>query len=287
MTRHRRRIARVSLLCLLSACFAAQAADWSDTSVAWRAGDRFREPHNPNAIGKQIASLTHASGWRYGSQFLNLDLLQSDHRDPASPGGRKGAFEAYLVYRHTLDVARLADLHLPGPMRGLGLTAGIDLNAKDDAAYNSRKRMWVLGPQVSWAVPGRLNTALLIAWESNAPHGPFPPISGVQGRYRYKPHPLLAADWSVPVGEHWAFEGFANFIASKGRDEAGRATGAETNIDARLMLDAGALLGARKRAFLAGIEYQYWHNKFGNTDATTGNRGNTASTPMLRVEHHF
>ena len=40
-------------------------------------------------------------------------------------------------------------------------------------------------------------------------------------------------------------------------------------------------------ALLIGAEYQYWRNKFGNSDALTGGRGNTARTPMLRLEHHF
>lgn len=276
-------------LALLLACAGAQAADWSDTAIGLRAGSQFREPFNPDAIDKQVLSLTHASGYRYGSQFLNLDLLQSDHRDPASPGGHKGAFEAYLTYRHTLDLGALSGRGLgAGPVRGLGLTAGFDLNNKDDAGYNSRKRMWVLGPTVMWKLPrGRLNTSLLMAWESNAPHGPFAPVSGVHGRYHYRPHPMLALDWGIPIGQHLSFEGFANAISAKGRNETGAATGPETNIDMRLMLDAGALLGARKRAFLVGAEYQYWHNKFGNSDAITGGRGNTARTPMLRIEHHF
>lgn len=277
------------LLPALLSTGSSQAAAWSDTAIGLRGGSQFREPHNPNAIGKQILSITHASGHRYGNQFLNLDLLKSDHHDPASPGGRAGAFEAYLVYRNTLDLGKLTDRDFEaGPVRGLGLTVGLDLNTKDDAAYNSRKRMWVLGPTVSWKLPkGRFNTSLQMAWESNAPHGPFPPIANVRGRYHYRPHPLLALDWGIPLGERLSFEGFANFIAAKGRNETGRVTGPETNIDARLMYDAGAAFGLRPRALLIGAEYQYWRNKFGNSDALTGGRGNTARTPMLRLEHHF
>lgn len=264
------------------------AADWSDTAIGWRTGTQFREPQNPNAIGKNIINITHASGYRYGNQFLNLDLLKSNSKDPSSPGGSRGAFEAYLTYRHTLDFAKISGRSfVAGPIRNLGLTTGIDLNSKDDAGYNSRKRMFVLGPQIMWNVPGRFNSAILMAWESNAPHGPFAPISGVRGRYHYKAHPMLALDWGIPLSERVTFEGFANFITAKGRDEVGRSTGPETNIDMRVMYDAGAAMGIRKRALLVGLEYQYWHNKFGNTDATTRNRGNTANTPMLRVEHHF
>lgn len=282
------RLSPIAGLALLLAG-SAHAAGWSDTAIGLRAGSQFREPYNPNAIGKQILSFTHASGYRHGDQFLSLDLLKSDHRDPASPGGRAGAFEAYLVYRNTLDFGMLAGRDLGnGLVQGFGLSAGLDLNSKDDAGYNSRKRMWVLGPSVRWKLPkGRLNTALLMAWESNAPHGPFAPVSGVRGRYHYRPHPMLAADWGIPLGERVTFEGFLNVIAAKGRSETGGITGPETNLDMRLMHDTGSLLGLRPRALLVGVEYQYWHNKFGNSDALTGGTGNTARTPMLRVEHHF
>ncbi|MBA9873449.1 outer envelope protein, partial [Ralstonia insidiosa] len=34
----------------------------------------------------------------------------------------------------------------------------------------------------------------------------------------------------------------------------------------------------------AGIEYQYWRNKFGNPASVPGS---LAKTPMVRVEYHF
>jgi nucleoside-specific outer membrane channel protein Tsx len=85
-----------------------------------------------------------------------------------------------------------------------------------------------------------------------------------------------------------SFEGYANFIAPKGRDETGNQTAAETNIDLQFMYDLGSAMGSAKNTFRAGLEYQYWHNKFGNSNSTVGAAGgNTASTPMLRLEYHF
>jgi hypothetical protein len=86
---------------------AVHAADWSDTAVSWRYGTRFREPYNPADIKKHIVALTHASGYQYGSNFFNVDLLQSDSNDPASLNQTEGAQEAYVVYRHTLDIGAL------------------------------------------------------------------------------------------------------------------------------------------------------------------------------------
>ncbi|MBA5638336.1 outer envelope protein [Duganella sp. LX20W] len=278
----------ISLACLCLAGTAAHAANWSDTSISWRTGNDYREPFNPKDIKKNIFALTSVSGYNYGTNFFNVDLLLSDKNDPASLTQTSGAQEAYVLYRHTLDLAKVSGTSMKfGPVNSVGLTAGFDINTKNDVGYNSRKRMLVLGPTLMWDVPGHLNTSLLLLNESNAPSGAFPPISTVTGRYTYKTHAMLAADWGIPVTSLVSFEGFANFIAAKGKDEVGNDTGAETNIDMQLMLDAGAAMGHAKNVFKVGIEYQYWHNKFGNTSATTGGQGNTAKTPMLRAEYHF
>jgi nucleoside-specific outer membrane channel protein Tsx len=275
----------VAMLCLASA---ASAADWSDTSLSWRAGNDFREPFNPQHIHKNIFALTHASGYAYGSNYFNVDLLQSDSKDPGSLSQSGGAQEAYIVYRHTLDIGKLSGSPMQfGAVRGVGATFGFDWNTKNDVGYNSRKRMLVAGPTLMWDVPGFLNSSLLLLHESNAPSGAFPPISNVKGRYTYDLHPMLNLAWGIPVGAMASFEGYANFIASKGDSEVGAKTGAETNIDMALMFDVGAAMGHKKNTFRLGLAYQYWNNKFGNTSATTGGTGYRATTPMVRADFHF
>ncbi len=275
----------------LAAAFAtapASAMDWSDNALSWRYGSAFREPFNARHINKHILAFTHASGYQYGSNYLNADLLLSDRDDPRSLGGSSGARELYVVYRHTLDIGKIrgSDFKI-GAIRGLGLTLGFDWNTKHDVGYNSRKRMLVGGPTLMWEVPGFLNTSLLLLHESNAPSGAFPPISNVKGRYTYDAHPMLNAAWGIGLGERWSFEGYANLIASKGRDEVGAETGAETNLDMQLMYDLAGAMGFKKKSFRIGLEYQYWNNKFGNTSAKTFGRGYRASTPMVRADFHF
>ncbi len=279
-----------SWLVLLTAVYGvpAIAGDWSDNSLSWRYGDKFREPYNNQDISKNIVSLTHASGYRYGSNFLNIDILKSDSKDPSSATSTSGAVEAYVVYRHTLDIGKINGRDIKfGPVRGVGITAGFDFNNKRDADYNSKKRMFVLGPTMMMDVPGFLNVSLLELWESNNPStSGGAPNPGYPGhRYYYNPHPMLNAVWAIPFGElPVSFEGYANFIAAKGRDETGHNTAPETNIDMQVMYD----LGNAKNRFRVGVEYQYWHNKFGNSDSTVAPLGgNTARTPMIRVEYHF
>ena len=293
-------VKRATVFAALAVCgMAAQAADWSDTSIGYGYGTKFQEPFNGTDISKSIVNLTHASGYKYGTNFLNVDMLMSDKNDPSSNDlSSEGAHETYVVYRHTLDLGKvMATEYKFGPVRGLGITAGFDYNNKNDVGYNSKKRMLVAGPTLMLDVPGFLNISLLALWESNQPSGqafnasPNGQITGfgtyALPRYSYDVHPMISASWGIPIGSlPLSFEGFANIIASKGTDEYGFKTGAETLIDARLMYDASSIVGAKSNTFKFGVQYQYWRNKFGNTEATAGS-GSLAKTPMVRAEYHF
>ena len=264
----------------------AAAADWSDTSIGYRYGTKFAEPFNPNDIKKSIVNLNHVSGYAWGTNFFNADLLLSDSKDPGGAGSTAGAQEVYIVYRHTLDFGKLTGSPIAfGPIRGAGLTFGFDANAKNDAGYNSRKRMLVLGPTVFVDVPGFLNLSLLLLEESNAPYNTFT-NTGVS-RYTYKTHPMLNAAWGIPIGSTGlSFEGFMNWIASKGSNEFGGGTKPETNIDMQLMYDVSSAWGSKGK-FKVGLEYQYWRNKFGNDHQGPAGDGAFAKTPMIRAEYHF
>ena len=263
---------------------AAHAADWSDTSISYRYGDKFAEPFEGNDISKNIVNLSNVSGYKYGQNFFSVDMLMSDDKDPSAPGASSGAHETYVLYRNTLDFGKITgNSYAFGPVRDIGATFGFDYNSKTDAGYNSKKRMLVAGPTVMIDVPGFLNVSLLELWESNAPYNDFTQVS--TPRYSYKTHPMLSGAWGIPLGAGFSFEGYADFIASKGKDEFGGDTKAETNIDMQVMYDISGAVGTPKNTFKVGVEYQYWKNKFGNSDAN--NPGATAKTPMVRAEYHF
>jgi len=271
---------------LLAAGLSAQAADWSDTSIGYRYGTKFAEPFNNKDIKKDIFNLNHASGYKYGSNFFNADFLLSDKNDPTSPGSTTGAQEIYVVYRHTLDIGKVMNKDLKvGPIRGFGFTMGFDINTKNDAGYNSSKRMLVAGPTLMMDVPGFLNIGLYQLWESNAPYNDFTHVG--TPRYHYDPHPMLNLAWGIPLGSGFSFEGYANFIAAKGKNEFGVDTKPETNIDMQVMYDASPVFSAKQNTFKVGLEYQYWKNKFGNNHNGAAGDGAFAKTPMVRAEYHF
>lgn len=266
-----------------AAAMPAAAAEWSDTYLGWRYGTKFAEPSNPNDISKNILSLTHASGYKYGVNFFNVDMLISDSKDPAA-NGSTGAQEVYVVYRNTFDLGKITGKDFKsGVVRGLGVTAGFDFNAKDDA-FGARKRMPVLGPTVMFDVPGFLNVSLLFAKEWDHTSLNFSPT--IQHDIAFKTNNILDIAWGIPfmAGSIPAkFQGYFDYATPKGKDYFGNDTAAETHTDMSVMFDVGAAMGSTKDTFWLGLEYEYWKNKFGNQPGT----GTLAKTPMIRVEYHF
>ena len=65
----------------LGAAQPAMALDWMDNSIGYRFGTKFAEPYNPEDIRKSVINLTHASGYQFGSNYMNLDILKSDRKD--------------------------------------------------------------------------------------------------------------------------------------------------------------------------------------------------------------
>ncbi|WP_228272298.1 hypothetical protein [Acinetobacter colistiniresistens] len=128
-----------------------QASTWSDTSIGWRYGSQFAEPYKNDSDGsrtditKQIFNLTHASGDKYGSNFFNVDLLQSDDEPNSTQSNAKGTQEAYVVIRRYLDVGAITktNLSVPGYIRGAGLTLGLDWNTKNEP-YRVCRRLFYL-----------------------------------------------------------------------------------------------------------------------------------------------
>lgn len=268
----------------------AQAADWSDTSLAYTYGTKFAEPYlqaDTNHVKKNIYSLKNVSGDKYGQNFFNVDMLQSNGADPGdnTPGG---AQEVYVVYRRLFDLQKITGKsYAYGPVKSMGFTAGFDWNTKNDF-YGSKKRMLVVGP--TWMMDvkqGFFDVSLLLLDESNDP-AHINGSANSTGRYHYKNHAALSLAWGVPTGiSNLGFEGWADFIASKGKDEGGGDTKPETHINAALMYDVSAPVGAAKNTFKVGAGYEYWKNKFGNDYKGGAGNGAFAKTPFIKVEYHF
>lgn len=258
----------------------AQAADWSDTSVSYRYGSDFSEPGNGSDVRKNIFGLTHVSGYKYGSNFFNADILMSDKSDRAA-NSSSGAQEIYLVYANQLHLSKLTGKKISyGPIVDFAWSNGIDLNSKN-TAFAPRVRKFISGPVIKFGGSlGWADLGLMYYKERNN--------NGIVGKsVDFDPTFRISAAWGlnfnagpVPL----KLNGFLNYTGAKGKDGFGTETQAETWGDVFLMADAGQMMGMGKNTFLMGVGYEYVHHKFGSR---SGSPGQHTSTPMIKAEWHL
>ncbi len=286
-------LAALGLVALAS--LPASAANWSDTYLGFRMGNKYQEPGYEASIAKSIFSLNHVSGYAYGSNFFNVDMLKSDRNDPANGENSGGAQEVYVAYRHNLSLGSLFKTKMEfGPVKDVEFTAGFDYNAKD-TAFAPRVYKVLAGPTFSFKVPGFLTLGVLYYKEKNN-NG----ISGVD--VSFDPTYQINAAWGidVPLGPvATKFKGFGTYTGTKGKDGFGVETEPETLIDMMWMFDLSPAIGAKKGTWQIGPGFQYWNNKFGGTTyataaeavAKTGNPFATANPKttcvQFGIEYHF
>ncbi|MGV8889287.1 MAG: hypothetical protein ACOH2P_14850 [Pseudomonas sp.] len=260
-----------------------QAADWSDNSISYWYGTHFAEPGIDGPIAKHIVEFTHVDGYKYGSNFLNVQVLFSDKDDPANGGG-DGATEVYAIYRHQLSLNKISGQDFKwGPVRDWSLSGGVDWNTKN-TAFAPAKRMLVIGPTINFNVTGFWDFSVMYRSERNHNGLPFAQEHDIRFNDTY----YLETAWDIPfqlgsVPLKW--KGFANFVPPKGKDGFGNDSVSETLVHLALLVDVGGLTVGKKDTFFAGVGYEYWKNKFGNNSANTP--GTEANTPFLNLEWHL
>lgn len=282
-------IQTLALVALAGTASFAHAATWSDSFLGYRYGTQFHEPSNTKDVRKHVLQYSQASGYAFGQNFVNLDILQSDKNDPSS-GGDTGATEFYLTYRHQLHLGKLLERDLSfGPVKEVAFTAGFDLNTKN-TTFAPRKRLLVAGPTLKFNVPnnGFFDLSLLAGKEWN--HCGL--ASCTDHEHGFDNQLILSAAWGLPFQAGpvpLKFQGFINYNTDKGKDYAGVKTEAETLMRTSLMVDVGQMAAGRKNTLLVGVGYEMWLNKFGNhaTAAGATKPGINTYAPTLQMEWHF
>src|SRR5690349_2025798 len=85
---HKKLLSLAVLALALAAPAARAELQWSDNSFHVAYGTTYREPFNAQDISKTILSYTHVDGYKWGSNFLNLDFLYStSHQGDDVQGG--------------------------------------------------------------------------------------------------------------------------------------------------------------------------------------------------------
>lgn len=236
-------LTRVFLTCMLALppIVHADFIQWSSSEIQFLYGGNFNEPFNPEDVSKFTITVTHTHGWTYGRNFFFMDTLFSTDGEPSQ-------INLYGEAYSTFSLGKILDTDVSFTIfKDFGITGGVNLGENMDSPQ-SGYRAWLYGLTVDFDLPGfdYFNVDFL--------------------RQRITETEDIGTSWQItPVwklpfqiaGTHWTFEGFADFIGKKGHHAARQALA-----QPQLRLDVGDFFGNTDHLFL-GIEYQYWHNKYG------------------------
>ena len=243
----------VALWCaVLTAPAGAQV--WSANEVQLLHGTRYQEPYNPNPVSKRILTLQHASGYEWGRVFGFVDMLDSNAQERNLSGQPESPQEIYGEGYVTVSLSHALQRNLSvGIIKDVGLTVGVNAGNKNSQLHPN-PRVYLAGVTVDFAVPRGFFNVDVLGYRDNGCY------QGIQQCPDYHATYQITPAWAVPftVGNQaWEFTGFADFIGSRGQD-----TVAQILTQPQIRVDLGKHWGQPGRLY-AGIEYQYWRNKFG------------------------
>lgn len=225
----------------------AQAFDWTDTEIQYLRGSQFREAANPNNVGKQIVTIQHADGHAYGRNFFFIDTLKSDSND-------ESATEYYGEGYASFSLSKLSGRDWSwGAVRDVNLTAGINYGRKSYDSHSVNPRVLLPGVTVDLNLPGFdfFNVDIL----AYVDRGQYAGHDNGCNATTYQVTPSWRLPFAIGAAK-FSFEGFADVIGAHGNCVR------QVLSQPQLRWDVGNHFGNPGKLF-AGIEYQYWDNKYG------------------------
>jgi nucleoside-specific outer membrane channel protein Tsx len=238
-----------ALFCLALVGFSstALAADWRNTELHVLHGDAYREPYNPNDVSKSIVTLQQVAGYQQGRYFFFVDVLQSNSHDVH-------ATEVYGEAYGSLSLSKLTGIPLQNRwLRDINLTVGLNYGHKSYPDYRVNPRVILAGVTVDFNLPAfsYLNLDIL----AYADRGRFDGRDNGCHAETYQLTPVWKLPFSLGAAK-FSFEGFADVIGKHGDCER------QILAQPQLRWDVGHHFDTSDKLYL-GVEYQYWHNKFG------------------------
>jgi nucleoside-specific outer membrane channel protein Tsx len=218
------------LLTTLSFAHADGLFEWTSSNFQVLHGSGFKLGANT----RSTMTVEHTNGWRYGDNFLFIDVTQRDDV----------GVEVYGEWYPRLSLSRLSNKDLSiGVFKDFFLVGGINASTEPDG---DAFKAYLLGVGTSFKLPGsgifNLNFMAQKHDQVNT--------TGIQ----------ITPSWSIPfeIGRlKFIFDGFLDWVSNS-------SSGGKPFIlmQPQLLLDVGSLVGNSGSIYL-GIEYYYWRNKFG------------------------
>jgi nucleoside-specific outer membrane channel protein Tsx len=233
-------------LALASGAVSAQNGGYSSWNLQGLHGAGFQEPGNPRDVGKAIVTVENSAGWSWGSSFFFVDLIHSTANDA-------GATELYAEWFPSLSLGKTTGNDLAiGPIKDVSLTMGLNAGRKNTGA---NPLVYLPGVTLDLSLPGFAFAS--IAAFAYIDRGE---INNGQSNGCHATGFQVTPAWLLPISigtADFQFGGFVDYISSHGN------CAAQVLSQPQLTIDAGAAFGGKPGKFHAGVEYQYWNNKFG------------------------
>ncbi len=219
----------------------AASATWSATNIQYLYGDSHRRIEFDPDVGlhgvkesRSVITIEHVNEWKYGDNFLFIDITNPDRGDAQTPTSLYGEISPRLSF---------------AKMTGKKLARGLfkDILLTTTLEVGSDLRNYLYGVAVDLNIPKVPVFQINYYIRDEATTGTN---TGSQ----------VTLVWLYPfnVGPvSMAFEGFADYAFGLGPNASNNLIAAP-----RLMVDVGKAFGA-PGTFQAGIEHQMWRNKFG------------------------
>ena len=226
--------------------YSVMASDWlhwHSSNIQYLRGSSYKVGEKQ----RSIVTLEHANGWKYGDNFGFVDIVFPDGQDHSY----YGEFSPRLSF---------------SKMTGKSFSAGIVKDVLISTTFEKSKDQglqYLLGGAIDLNLPG------FKYFNMNA--------------YVHDSTELDGQTWQVTLAWKRPFEiGRAKFVCEGFADFQGEEGTSNHNqlIVPRFLVDVGDLAGIRENRFMMGVEYQYWHNKFGID-------GVTESVPQLQMKLVF
>ncbi len=265
---------------------------FADTTISYRFETSAKEPAISSPVKKNVVSLTHFDVTKWGTNFVNIDLLKSNSADPAN-ASTMGASEVYGLYRGTISGNYLtgSKTFSNGLIKDVSLAFGGDINNKN-TEFNAQKKLIVGGVQFDFNVPGNFSVALLAGKEWN--HCGVNAIcvgAGKSSNPEFNTNAHIEFNYMQPLaftGLPLKFSGYTNIVTPKGKDGSGAQTKTEILTDNRLTLDFGKVVGYQANKIDTFVGHRYWLNKFGNdAKVRTGAGGAIENQIYVGVAYHL
>lgn len=226
----RRFILSATAAMLVSISFGGDYLLWQDSNVGFLYGTDFEV--NPET--QQTLTVEHASGWFIGDLYFFTDFIYYD--------GEKDLFNGSSTYYGELAPRLSAGKIIKKDLSVLFVQDWL-LATCYEFGENDLKN-YLVGPGIDMKVPGFDFFQLNLYRRFN---------EGDSSRESYQLTP--AWKMTVPLGESaFIFDGFADWVFGDGTDNL--------HFNPQFKFDVGALVGLKSRALLAGLDYDYWKNKY-------------------------